>query len=924
MLSLHCLCIQAQVECDILQEFVVNKNYGDIIHSLENQQNLTTCQSYFKAIAFAKTGKIEESSSIYDELINTLEAKEDLLPDIYYNKSMNDLRLGSYQSMETMAQNARQACLDIFGQDTSLYTKILNTLGYAQKLNGSYFQSVKTYEKAKSLKEKRFEEDIQYSRILNNLGESYRILNQFDKAESNLLRSLTLKGKLRGEKSIDYSKSLYNLTVLYQATNRIEEALKHINASLEILTLDLEKNKRQETKCLQLKVSLLEEQQNLDEALSLAKIVETRWIEAGQELSSAFAKLQLTLAGLESKNKNYTAANQHYDTAADLFKKVHGNDHPYYAISLRSAINAKLDQKEFAGLLPLIEKSNSILNKKFGKKHIEYLKGLYTLFRFYNLNKKFDQGIGVIDNLQDPLFDYMKSSARYLSNKEMAENIQFYHQYHRQLLYLNLKASNLDGVCEIAFQSSLFLKGYLMQNLIKEREAIKSSKEITELSTELASIKKQIGEEIVLVDPNKEKLDNLSYEESKLNSRINRMIGRLQSEESYNWRDIQFELEDDEVAIDFVRLIDFDAEKENYGAFLIKPYADEPSFIPLFKENKITDSFEGIKNPLSIIKDLYDYNRRSIIVEKDSISLYDYLWKPLEAELKNINKISYCADGIIHKLSLQAIPIDIENTLTDKYEFLRLCSFNSLFEEPTSTDNENINALLIGGVEYGSSSADNNRNRNSRGNWSELPWTLKEIEEIESTITKAKHSVVKYTADNAQEKNIKQAINGGDQYQIIHCATHGFFEDRLVMEVSGSTYNDNNDWNMSNSGLVLAGANAATSTEDNLWSAYEISQLDLSHTKLAVLSACETGLGQVYENEGVYGLQRAFKIAGVDYVIMSLWEVPDRETKEFMTLLYENYISLNQNIIKAFDLTQKAMKERFIDPEKWAGFVLLK
>jgi CHAT domain-containing protein len=133
------------------------------------------------------------------------------------------------------------------------------------------------------------------------------------------------------------------------------------------------------------------------------------------------------------------------------------------------------------------------------------------------------------------------------------------------------------------------------------------------------------------------------------------------------------------------------------------------------------------------------------------------------------------------------------------------------------------------------------------------------------------------------------------------------------------------------SGLILAGGNHAWNTgksvktglHDGILTAYEISQTNLSNTELVVLSACETGLGDIEGNEGVYGLQRAFKIAGAKYLIMSLWKIPDLQTSEFMTQFYKNWLENKMTIPDAFRQTQQEMRRRFLDPFGWAGFVLI-
>ena len=135
---------------------------------------------------------------------------------------------------------------------------------------------------------------------------------------------------------------------------------------------------------------------------------------------------------------------------------------------------------------------------------------------------------------------------------------------------------------------------------------------------------------------------------------------------------------------------------------------------------------------------------------------------------------------------------------------------------------------------------------------------------------------------------------------------------------------------MLRSGLIMAGGNAAwqgkqtlEGKEDGILTAYEISQMNLSNTELVVLSACETGLGDIQGNEGVYGLQRAFKIAGAKYLIMSLWQVPDKQTSLLMTTFYKKWLEDKMSIPNAFHAAQKELRSIGLDPYQWAGFVLV-
>ena len=115
----------------------------------------------------------------------------------------------------------------------------------------------------------------------------------------------------------------------------------------------------------------------------------------------------------------------------------------------------------------------------------------------------------------------------------------------------------------------------------------------------------------------------------------------------------------------------------------------------------------------------------------------------------------------------------------------------------------------------------------------------------------------------------------------------------------------------------------ADNIEDGILTAKEVSDMNLMNTELVVLSACQSGLGDVKGSEGVEGLQRGFKMAGVRYIIMSLWQVPDKETTEFMETFYDNWLG-GLDIHEAFRNTQITMKNKYKDdPFKWAGFVLM-
>lgn len=145
----------------------------------------------------------------------------------------------------------------------------------------------------------------------------------------------------------------------------------------------------------------------------------------------------------------------------------------------------------------------------------------------------------------------------------------------------------------------------------------------------------------------------------------------------------------------------------------------------------------------------------------------------------------------------------------------------------------------------------------------------------------------------------------------MHISTHGFFNQNT----------DEHSDAMIHSGLLLAQNNEDFS-EDGILTAYEASGLNLKNTELVVLSACVTGLGKIKNGEGVYGLQRAFEVAGVHYVIMSLWNVNDKATQELMTLFYGFLLEKN-DVYWAYQKAIFELRKKYKHPIHWGAFKLL-
>lgn len=296
--------------------------------------------------------------------------------------------------------------------------------------------------------------------------------------------------------------------------------------------------------------------------------------------------------------------------------------------------------------------------------------------------------------------------------------------------------------------------------------------------------------------------------------------------------------------------------------------------------------------------------------------------------------VIYSPTGIVHRIPLAALYTDESQTLGDRYNMKIVANpieleGPSLFRRSEWFDLSKMQVAMWGGIDYGGIYAGTDSlvmqtRLVMRGKQlSKLPGSLEEVNVIEGILRGNGVDVVrKYTDSVATEKSFKTEAGKAN---VIHISTHGFFKEGKSHEFSNV---------MHNSGLFFASANRAwmdeyvpesyrRGYEDGILRAEEVETQSLASCELVVLSACETGLGEIRGDEGVFGLQRAFKLAGAKCIVMSLWPVPDNATKELMNRFYTILAKGQTNVDRAFSEAQKSMKREGYPVRDWGGFVIL-
>jgi len=400
------------------------------------------------------------------------------------------------------------------------------------------------------------------------------------------------------------------------------------------------------------------------------------------------------------------------------------------------------------------------------------------------------------------------------------------------------------------------------------------------------------------------------------------------------WQDVQAELGDTDVAIEFTSFdisLSYDSNSRDlYVAFVLRKDWDAPLMIQLFEEQELLK--------LTTRKPDIVYNNRN------GLQISELIWKWLLPYINEGDNIYFSPDGILYQLAIESLPIDETRIMSQRNNLFRLSTTKQLCYERLPSDFNN--AVLYGGLVYdveerymiAQSNAFNNKelyasrgfvsDTTLRSGWRFLPATKTEVENISRLINVPTRV---YTGIEGNEESFKAL--SGQKTSLIHIATHGFFFPNERAERHSYFSNFSNDIpiidnSLFRSGLLMSGGNKAwrgeqipNHIEDGILTAREISNLDLRGTSLLVLSACETGLGEI-TSDGVFGLQRAFKKAGVQTIVMSLWKVDDNATEVMMTEFYTN---LSKGIDKrtAFLNAQNKTKEKYPSPHYWAAFIML-
>ncbi len=864
------------------------------------------------AMIYGDLGRHDEEEKVLKEALAVLESNG-RQSESDYALILNNLcsiyfQRGKYEEAIRLTKNSLELLAKTLGKDTEAYATMLSNLSAFYHNTGDYSAEEKCLKEAVQIYKKiGATGGDKYALTLSNLGVLSRTLGNDKQAEQYFLQAADIQKQMQDGMTADYATTLNNLGVLYMGQKRHKEAVKVLYEAMRIR-------------------KALQGTNNADYAMVL-----------------------MNLAQVYGQLSRYREQEQCLLEALQIQKNTIGEQHPDYAVTLGNIGSlyerlGRYDEEE-KYLLEALRVRKATL----GEQHPTYAATMTNLGVFYANRGKYAKADSYITRSSELTRQQFLSAADYLSERQRSDYWSAIRYPFERIypLYAHRYRQTKPAVTAFAYDNTLFVKGLLLSTSNTVQQAILSSGDQQLISNWKALI--ALRQEIQRAQterPGSAELQDMYQREEEMEKNLlagSAAYREVEKHKSADWREVQKQLGDDDVAIEFLR-IPFSNDTICYCALVLQKKSRYPEMIDLCLESDLMDLVPKGQPSAAYDPDFLE----------DTRNLSNLIWGHLQPYMKQGGKVFFSPDGALYQVAIEYLPMDAEHTFADVYNMYRLSSTRELcfYARSTHSRIRIQDAVLYGGLQYDltrdditrssqsfrsaqpTSASDDNIGQllsdSTRGGISYLAGTLKEVEAIRAILNNPDDRV--YIGKDGNEESFK-ALSGRCP-GLLHIGTHGFYLPPRKNEKSGglqlgdSESQNRIDYSMSRTGLLMAGCQLAWSgqkvpegSEDGILTAKEIAGLDLRTVDCAVLSACETGNGDI-TGDGVAGLQRGFKQAGVKTLMMSLWPVSDSATQLLMTEFYRRWKN-GSSKREALRQAQHVVRERFEEPVYWAAFILL-
>ncbi len=570
-----------------------------------------------------------------------------------------------------------------------------------------------------------------------------------------------------------------------------------------------------------------------------------------------------------------------------------------------------------------------ILAKILSTKHPLYVQAQAQHARMFFAQKNYAQAQKIMESVLAGYRQYITTFFPVLSDREKTKYwglVRADYEFYNNLLVRRLPDN--PALAGILYDNATFAKSLLVSNAGKLRNLIMNSNDSATvrryrewidkkhlLTKALAYSPQQLQEAGIDLRKLQKEIDDLD----KNLSRRSKVFIEARQLQIRRWQEVAAQLQTGEAAVEIIRYPYYDkgfTDSVVYAA-LVLLYGEKtaPKFIPIANGNALEDTY------LKIYRNSVKFGLT------DRLSHKRY-WEAVDKALTDAKKVYLSVEGVYNQVNVEALLVADDTYVIDRREIVLLTATTDLLEQNRQTTASTNSFVFFGNpVFYKDLQPEEylgTRNRKIP----QLPGAFNEVKNLTQLIGKGNLSIREFVLTEATEEQVKQLQSP----RVLHIATHGFFEPDLAINLSDNELSSRQTINnpLLRSGLLLRNGGDLVATEnvyaynkeEGILTAYEAMDLVLENTELVVLSACETGRGDTRIGEGVYGLQRAFRVAGAKSLIMSLFKVDDVATQRLMELFYARWLQ-NGDKREAFTYAKKELRKEYPSPKFWGAFIMV-
>jgi CHAT domain-containing protein/Tfp pilus assembly protein PilF len=788
--------------------------------------------------------------------------------------ALNDLAVlyfgqGDYVAAEPLLRRAVSIREATLGEDSPATAQSTNNLAQVLQQRGNYVEAETLLERALRNYEKiRGPDHTDVATALNNLAGLYRAMGNYRRAEPLYQRAIAILEKAVGPEHANVGVAVNNLGLMYQQEGDLKKARPLFERSLAIRE----------------------------------KALGPDHPDVGRTLNN--------LAIISQEEGDLANAEILYQRAIVTFEKAFGRTHPLVGTALNNLAVVELLKAQYDKAEPMFEEALAIRRAAQGPSHPDMNRALTSQAIYYDVVGRKDDAIRrqteatEVGERNLTLILATGSELQKLRYMETyVEDTDITVSMHR------VSAPQNPAAGRLAFTTLLRRKGRVLDAMSGTLQNLRSqlSTDDRALLDKLSGVRGQLAT-LVLRGPGRQDLQSFNNDVRRLEDEV-QQIERTVSTRSALYRSqfpdvtieaVQAALPSDAVLIEIALYRPFDnkvAQRDKrfgaprYVAYVLRRTGD-PASVDLGDATVIDRQVEVLRKALRDPKDA--------TVGRSARSVFEAVLGPVMPLLGDSRRLLISPDGSLNLIPFAALLTTSGRYLLETHEVSYLTSGRDLLRlkeraassgPPLVVANPEFNAR--GGNAQGAAAGPGGRAIDFAGaRFNPLPGTAAEAAALRGLLPDADVRV----GAEATESVVKSA----HAPSVLHLATHGFFlgteqtatvtEGRLLVHdaKSDSAKGSAIDNPLLRSGLAFAGANQREGGRgnDGILTALEASSLDLWGTRMAVLSACETGLGETRRGDGVYGLRRAIVMAGAETLVMSLWQVSDDATRELMTAFY--------------------------------------